>query len=152
SVRRPAANVRRTRLLDPDRGCDPAGRRSALVGGHRGRRAGRGGRSVDPRMAVDTVALPRRRLRRERGARPLHGTLAADAGGAPGGGVQLMAGKRVALYERLPEIYRIRDEELEPPRQLEAYLALVEDAYSAIHENIESLYHDLFVETADDWV
>lgn len=63
-----------------------------------------------------------------------------------------MAGKRVALYERLPEIYRIRDEELEPPRQLEAYLALVEDAYGAIHENIESLYHDLFVETADGWV
>src|SRR5215211_6091414 len=63
-----------------------------------------------------------------------------------------MAGKRVQLYERLPEIYRIRDEELEPPRQLEAYLALVEYAYGAIHESIESLYHDLFVETADDWV
>ncbi len=63
-----------------------------------------------------------------------------------------MVGKRVPLYERLPEIYRIRDTELEPPGQLEAYLGLVEDAFGAIHENIESLYHDLFVDTADDWV
>jgi hypothetical protein len=63
-----------------------------------------------------------------------------------------MDGNRVALYERLPEIYRLRDVELDPPGQLEAYLALVEDVYGAIHENIESLYHDLFVETADDWV
>jgi hypothetical protein len=63
-----------------------------------------------------------------------------------------MAGKRVPLYERLPEIYRIRDEELSPPGQLSAYLALVERAFGAIHEDIESLYHDLFVETGDDWV
>jgi hypothetical protein len=63
-----------------------------------------------------------------------------------------MAGKRVPLYEHLPEIYRIRDEELESPSQLEAYVAPVEHAFGAIHENIESLYHDLFVETADDWV
>lgn len=60
--------------------------------------------------------------------------------------------KRVSLYDRLPEIYRIRDEEQSPPGQLKSYLALVEAAFGAIHENIETLYHDLFIETCDDWV
>ena len=60
--------------------------------------------------------------------------------------------KRVPLFQRLPEIYRIKDAEQQPPDQLRAYLELVEDAFGAIHENIESLYHDLFIETCDDWV
>lgn len=60
--------------------------------------------------------------------------------------------KRVSLYDRLPEIYRIKDEEQHPPDQLKSYLALVEKVFEAIHENIESLYHDLFIETCDDWV
>jgi hypothetical protein len=59
---------------------------------------------------------------------------------------------RVPLYERLPEIYRIKDEEQSPPGQLRSYLALVERVFGAIHENIESLYDDLFIETCDDWV
>src|SRR6476646_10718814 len=70
--------------------------------------------------------------------------------------------KRVELYRRLPEIYRVRDEELPETYldngnpvdafQLRSYLAPVEDMFSAVHENIESLYHDLFIETCDDWV
>jgi len=56
------------------------------------------------------------------------------------------------LYERLPEIYRIKDEEQTPPGQLKHYLALVEPIFDAIHDNIESLYNDLFIETCDDWV
>jgi hypothetical protein len=63
-----------------------------------------------------------------------------------------MPTQRVSLYERLPEIYRIKDAELLPPGQLQRYLALVEASFSAIHANIESLYHDLFIETCDDWV
>jgi hypothetical protein len=59
---------------------------------------------------------------------------------------------RVPLYERLPEIYRTKDKELPAPDQLRSYLALVEDAFSEIHENIEELYHDLFIETSNDWV
>ena len=70
--------------------------------------------------------------------------------------------KRVELYRRLPEIYRIKDQDL-PEKylyeggrveayQLRSYLEPVEDMFSAIHENIESLYHDLFIETCDDWV
>src|SRR5215217_5606398 len=63
-----------------------------------------------------------------------------------------MTGKRVPLFLRLPEIYRIKDAELPQPHQLRDYLAVVEDAFGAIHENIESLYNDLFIETCDDWV
>lgn len=60
--------------------------------------------------------------------------------------------KRVPLYERLPEIHRLRDLEVEPPMQLEALLKPVEEAFGDIHANIESLYHDLFIDTCDDWV
>ena len=60
--------------------------------------------------------------------------------------------KRVSLYERLPEIYRIRDMEQDPPGQLKSYLALVERVFGDLHENIESLYDDLFIESCDDWV
>jgi hypothetical protein len=63
-----------------------------------------------------------------------------------------MAKQRVSLYDRLPEIYRIRDQEQDPPGQLQAYLSLVEDAFGEIHKNIESLYHDLFIDTCDEWV
>ncbi len=63
-----------------------------------------------------------------------------------------METKCVPLFSRLPEIYRIKDAEQFPPDQLRDYLALVEDAFGAIHENIESLYHDLFIEFSDDWV
>lgn len=63
-----------------------------------------------------------------------------------------MSTRRVPLYERLPEIYRIRDEEQLPPGQLRAFLAVVEDALGAVHESVESLYQDFFIETCDDWV
>jgi hypothetical protein len=63
-----------------------------------------------------------------------------------------MTNKRVPLYERLPEIYRIKDEEVSPPYQLKNYLELVEDAYGEIHKNITALYNDFFIATADDWV
>jgi hypothetical protein len=59
---------------------------------------------------------------------------------------------RVPLFDRLPEIYQIKDAEGRPPDQLRSYLSLVEAAFGAIHENIESLYEDLFIETCDDWV
>jgi hypothetical protein len=70
--------------------------------------------------------------------------------------------KRIELYRRLPEIYRIKDEGLSEnyldkgtpvdAYQLRSFLEPVEDMFSAIHENIESLYHDFFIETCDDWV
>ena len=63
-----------------------------------------------------------------------------------------MTTPRVPLFNRLPEIYRIKDAEQYPPDQLRDYLALIENAFGSIHENIEALYHDLFIETCDDWV
>ena len=63
-----------------------------------------------------------------------------------------MSQTRVPLYSRLPEIHRIKDEEQAPPQQLRSYLALVEAAFGEIHADIEALYDDLFIETADDWV
>jgi hypothetical protein len=59
---------------------------------------------------------------------------------------------RVPLFERLPEIYRIRDVEQSPPNPLRAYLAAVEPVFGAVHENIGQLYEDLFIDTCDEWV
>ena len=63
-----------------------------------------------------------------------------------------MADKRVPLYERLPEIYPVRDAEQSPPWQLRAFLGVVEPVLGEVHRGIERLYHDLFIETCDDWV
>lgn len=63
-----------------------------------------------------------------------------------------LAPPRVPLYDRLPEIYRIRDAEGTPPGQLRAFLSAVERALSGVHENIEALYDDFFIDTCDDWV
>lgn len=62
-----------------------------------------------------------------------------------------MNGHSVSLYDRLPEIYRIKDAEQRPPYQLRAYLTQVEAVYGAIHANIEALYNDLFIETSNNW-
>ena len=63
-----------------------------------------------------------------------------------------MSSARKPLYERLPEIYRIRDGEQFPAGQLAAYVGLMDAVHAAIHTNIDALYHDLFIETAADWV
>jgi len=63
-----------------------------------------------------------------------------------------MSTPTVPLYARLPEIYRQRDTEQQPPGQLQAYLALVENVFGAVHENIGGLYRDLFIETCAPWV
>ena len=59
---------------------------------------------------------------------------------------------RKPLFERLPAIYRERDAEQRPPGQLEAFVGLFDEVMEAIHENIEALYHDQFIETCADWV
>lgn len=57
-----------------------------------------------------------------------------------------------ALFDRLPEIYRVRDAEQSPPDQLRAYLGAVEQIFEALHDDIGRLYDDLFIDTCDDWV
>lgn len=59
---------------------------------------------------------------------------------------------RLAMYERLPEIYRIRDAEQVPQGQLAAYVDLFENVHSALRDNIEALGRDAFIESCDDWV
>jgi hypothetical protein len=58
---------------------------------------------------------------------------------------------RVPLYDRLPEVYRIEDAKHDSGEPLRAMLALLEQTFSAVHENIEALYHDLFLDTCDPW-
>jgi len=62
-----------------------------------------------------------------------------------------MTTRVMPLFERLPEIHRTRDGEAERPDQLKAFLGLIDEAFTAIHEDIWHLYDDLFVETASDW-
>ena len=59
---------------------------------------------------------------------------------------------RLAMYDRLPEIYRIRDAEQVPQGQLAAYVDLFENVHSALRDNIEALGRDAFIESCDDWV
>lgn len=63
-----------------------------------------------------------------------------------------MSGIKVPLYTRLPEIYRIKDNEIQPVEQLKNYLSVIEEIFGNVHENIEQLYNDFFIETCDDWV
>ena len=63
-----------------------------------------------------------------------------------------MTTPRQSLYQRLPEIYHIRDAEQLSPGQLQAYLDVIDTVPAVIRDNIETLYHDFFIETCDDWV
>jgi len=63
-----------------------------------------------------------------------------------------MSTPRQSLYQRLPEIYRIKDAELFPAGQFRAYLDVLDEIPAGLRDNIEALYHDLFIETCADWV
>lgn len=63
-----------------------------------------------------------------------------------------MSTSRQALYQRLPEIYRIRDQQQQPANQLQEYVDALDSVFAAIRDNIEVLYHDHFIETCADWV
>ena len=59
---------------------------------------------------------------------------------------------KLNLYERLPEIYRIKDSEQQPPYQLKNYLSIIEEIFLNIKNNIDCLYQDHFIELCSDWV
>jgi hypothetical protein len=63
-----------------------------------------------------------------------------------------MSTSRQTLYERLPEIYRIRDQQQQPANQLHEYVDALDSVFAAIRDNIEVLYNDHFIETCADWV
>lgn len=54
------------------------------------------------------------------------------------------------LYELLPAIYRIRDAERGEP--LRALLDIVQEEFDLVEQDIETLYDDWFIETAEEWV
>jgi hypothetical protein len=63
-----------------------------------------------------------------------------------------MSSPRLPLFERLPEVYRLRDTEQSPPGQLAAFLGALEETFAALHARTDAQYHDLFIEHCDDWV
>ena len=55
-----------------------------------------------------------------------------------------------SLYELLPAIYRVRDDEqLQQP--LKALLNVLEEYRGALDENLDQLYDDPFIETCAEW-
>lgn len=54
------------------------------------------------------------------------------------------------LYELLPAVYRIRDENHGKP--LEALLDVIDEQVSLVEANIAQMYENWFIETCDDWV
>lgn len=63
-----------------------------------------------------------------------------------------MASPRQRLFERLPEIYRIKDAEQFPAGQFEAFLDVLDEVPAGLRDNIEALYDDAFIESCADWV
>jgi len=61
------------------------------------------------------------------------------------------------LFNLLPALYRIRDAELAqaqhlPQGPLQSLLALVDEQFDIIAEDLEQLYDDQFIETCAPWV
>jgi len=54
------------------------------------------------------------------------------------------------LYELLPAIYRIRDNEQGKP--LEALLSVIAEQIAVMEEDLDQLYDDQFIETCAEWV
>ena len=59
---------------------------------------------------------------------------------------------RPTLYERLPEVYRQRDEEQSPPRPLRALVDAIDGVMQALAARVGAQYDDLFIETCADGV
>jgi len=56
------------------------------------------------------------------------------------------------LFERLPEIYRLRDAEQVPPGQLQAFVDAIDSVFTALRNRVEAQYDDLFIETCAPWL
>ena len=63
-----------------------------------------------------------------------------------------MSEARYPLYDRLPELHRLRDLEQAEAAPLAAFLGVIEAALGAIRGDVEGLYDDLFIDTCDPWV
>ena len=56
------------------------------------------------------------------------------------------------LYQRLPELYRQRDDEHSPPRPLRALVDAIDSMMQALADRVGAQYDDLFIETCEDWL
>ena len=63
-----------------------------------------------------------------------------------------MSTSRKNLYERLPEFYRIKDQQQVPAGQLKAFVEIMDEVMAGMRDNVEELYHDFFIETCKSWV
>ncbi len=54
------------------------------------------------------------------------------------------------IYELLPAIYRIRDDEQGKP--LEAFISIIAEQAVIVQKNIDGLYDNWFIETCQEWV
>lgn len=54
------------------------------------------------------------------------------------------------LYQLLPAVYRMRDAEQKYP--LQALLRVIAEQVNAVEDDMQQLYDDWFIETAEDWV
>ncbi len=54
------------------------------------------------------------------------------------------------LYKLLPAVHQIRD--AENGEALRAFLQIIGEQTQQIHEDIEQLYDNWFIETSDDWL
>lgn len=61
-----------------------------------------------------------------------------------------MTDRLVRLYQLLPAIYRIRDADQGEP--LRALLQVIAEQVNLIEDDIDQLYENWFIETAEDWV
>lgn len=59
---------------------------------------------------------------------------------------------RPTLYERLPELYRQRDEAQTPAHALRAFVGALDSVFQALAARVGAQYDDLFIETCDDWL
>jgi hypothetical protein len=59
-------------------------------------------------------------------------------------------GPMISLYDLLPAIYKIDDDEAGGP--LKAFLSVIQEQADLLKLNIDQLYADLFIETCAEWV
>lgn len=59
---------------------------------------------------------------------------------------------RTPLFERVPAVYRTRDADPSRSGQFEAFIGLMDEILAGIDADIDTLYHDQFIETCADWV
>ena len=59
---------------------------------------------------------------------------------------------RDRLYNLLPALYRLRDQEPAQAEALRALMALIEQQFLLLEADVDQLYDDAFIETCQEWL